>query len=216
MSRGAAPWSSNQQPASIAVLPPPMITYPAAGSLTSVSSPTGTHVDAVGDLERRRFASQERATPCRSRRRRSVAPTRRVSAPVNVDRNRPVAEVIGHREEAHPARRQQSVTHDLVEVAADLRSRGAFVEAGVAAVGLDAVLPERGRVHAVVRRRLVQLDERIGVEPVTAGAMPPIDHHDIGVGMLDQRVDEPHPERARADDEVVGLDLGNGAHTPQT
>ena len=47
---------------------------------------------------------------------------------------------------------------------------------------------------------------------MTAGPVPPIDHHDVGVGVLDQRVDEPHPERARADDEVVGLDLGARTH----
>ena len=45
-----------------------------------------------------------------------------------------------------------------------------------------------------------------------ARSMPAIDHHDIGVGTLDQRVDEPHPERARADDEIVSLDLGVPAH----
>ena len=90
-----------------------------------------------------------------------------------------------------------------------------LVEAGVASAGLDPVLPERGRVHAVVHRRLVQLHERIGVEPVTAGPVPPIDHHDVGVGVLDQRVDEPHAERARADDEVVGLDPGALDHVQE-
>ena len=36
--------------------------------------------------------------------------------------------------------------------------------------------------------------------------MTSLDHHDVGVAVLDQRVDERHPERAGADDEVVGLE----------
>ena len=41
---------------------------------------------------------------------------------------------------------------------------------------------------------------------MTAGPVPSVDHHHVGVGMLDECVDETHPERARADDEVVGLE----------
>ena len=99
------------------------------------------------------------------------------------------------------------MTHDLVVVAADLGAAGSLVEAGVAPVGLDAILPEDGRVDAVGRRRLVQLHEGIGVEPVTAGAMPSFDHDDVGVGVLDQAVDERHAHRAGTDDEIVGLEL---------
>ena len=47
---------------------------------------------------------------------------------------------------------------------------------------------------------------------MTAGAVPSIDHHDVGVGVFDQGVDEPHPERPGADDEVVGLHLALLAH----
>jgi hypothetical protein len=35
--------------------------------------------------------------------------------------------------------------------------------------------------------------------------MPPIDHHNVGVRVLNQGVDEPDPKCPRADDGVVGL-----------
>ena len=73
--------------------------------------------------------------------------------------------------------------------------------------GSRPILPERGRIDAVVPRRLVELHERVRVEPVAAGSMTPLDHHHVGVAVLDQRVDEGHPERAGADDEVVGLEV---------
>ena len=47
---------------------------------------------------------------------------------------------------------------------------------------------------------------------MTTGPVPPIDHHDVGVGVLDQGVDEPHPECPSADDEVVGLHLRSTTH----
>ena len=33
-----------------------------------------------------------------------------------------------------------------------------------------------------------------------------LDHHDVGVAVIDQRVDERHPERARTDHEIVRLE----------
>ena len=128
----------------------------------------------------------------------------------------PLVEVVAHREEAHSARRQQAVTHDLVVVTADLRSACSLVEAGIPPVELDPVRTERGRVHAVVRRRLMQLNEGIRLEPVTTRPMPTIDHHDVGIGVFDEGVDEPHSQRTRADDEVVGLDLHGPAHGTRT
>ena len=171
----------------------------------------GNALHAVGDAERRRFA-------CRHARRH----VRRVddSAPhghvgdvaVEQRAEAPIAEVVAHREEPDPTRREQSVAHDLVVVAADLRAAGALVEAGFAPVGLDAILPEHRRVDAVGRGRLVELHERIRVEPVTAGAMPSIDHDDIGVGVFDQAVDERDAHRPGTHDEVVGRHLAVLAH----
>ena len=99
------------------------------------------------------------------------------------------------------------MAHDLVEVAADLRAAGAFVEVDVPVAGLVPALAQRGRVDPVVARRLVELHERVRVEPMAARSMAPLDHYDIGVAVLDQAVDERHPERAGTDDEIVGLEL---------
>ena len=52
----------------------------------------------------------------------------------------------------------------------------------------------------------MQPHERVRVEPVPARAVPPVDQRDPDVGMVDQRVGERHPGRARPDHHVVGLD----------
>ena len=51
----------------------------------------------------------------------------------------------------------------------------------------------------------MQLDEGVRIQPMAAWAVPPIDNDDLGVGMLNQGVDEPHPECACTDHEEVGL-----------
>ena len=53
----------------------------------------------------------------------------------------------------------------------------------------------------------MEAHERIGVEPVAARPVTPVDQHDLGVGVRDQRVGEGHPRRTGSDDEVVGLDF---------
>jgi hypothetical protein len=53
----------------------------------------------------------------------------------------------------------------------------------------------------------MQADERVRVEPVAPGTVSPIDHHDVGVRPVDQRIHERHPGRTRADYKVIGLDL---------
>ena len=107
-----------------------------------------------------------------------------------------LADVVGHPEEPDAARREQDVLEDLVEVGDDLRRRRPLVEAGVRTVLDQAVLAERARGHAVGRRRLVEPDERVGVEPVPAGPVAPVDQQHVDVRVLgDQRVDERHPRR---------------------
>ncbi|GAB3251904.1 hypothetical protein GCM10027448_17540 [Nocardioides dilutus] len=49
-------------------------------------------------------------------------------------------------------------------------------------------------------------DERVGIEPVPAGTVPPVDQGDRDVGVVDERVGERHPGRACADHDVVGID----------
>ena len=51
----------------------------------------------------------------------------------------------------------------------------------------------------------MELDERIRVLPVPAGRVATVDERDVHVGVVDRRVREGHAHRARAHDEVVGL-----------
>ena len=115
--------------------------------------------------------------------------------------------VLRHGHEPDPARRHELLLEDAVVVVADLRCRGPLIEAGVGAGLVDAVGAQDARVHAVVRRRLVQPDERVRVEPVTARAMPAVDEDDLGVRIGQQRVDERHPRCPRPDDEIISLQL---------
>ncbi len=62
----------------------------------------------------------------------------------------------------------------------------------------------------------MQLNEGIRLEPVPTRPMPPIDHHDVGIGVFDEGVDEPHSQRTRADNEIVGVDLHGPAHGTRT
>ena len=42
---------------------------------------------------------------------------------------------------------------------------------------------------------------------MTARSVTPLDDHDVGVAVVDQPVDERHPDRPGTDDEIVGLEL---------
>jgi hypothetical protein len=72
---------------------------------------------------------------------------------------------------------------------------------------VDAVVPEPARLDAVVRGRLVEPHERIRVEPVAARPVTPVDQHDLGLGVRQERVGECHSRRTGSHDQVVGLDL---------
>ena len=117
------------------------------------------------------------------------------------------AAVLAHAEELHPAGRKQVLVEHARVVVADLGRTRTLVEAGVRPVLVDAIVSERSRLDAVVRRRLVEANERIGVQPVAARPVKPVDQHDLGVRVRDQRVGEGHPRRTRTDNEVVGLDF---------
>ena len=54
-------------------------------------------------------------------------------------------------------------------------------------------------------------DERIGVVPVATRTVAPVHHHDVDVGIGDQRVGERHPRRAGPDHQVVRV---NDVHEP--
>ena len=51
----------------------------------------------------------------------------------------------------------------------------------------------------------MQLDERIGVQPVPAGRVATVDQREVHIRVIDQRVREGHAHRPRAHDEVVSL-----------
>src|SRR5438552_19134770 len=57
--------------------------------------------------------------------------------------------------------------------------------------------------------------ERVGVVPMPARAIAPIDHDDVGLGLGDQRISERHSGGARSDDEIIGFDRGDGT-TPSS
>ena len=95
---------------------------------------------------------------------------------------------------------------DVVVVGLDLRLPGPFLQPGLRAALLHGAGAEHRRRDAVEHRRLVELDERIGVLPVAAGRVATVDERDVHVGVIDQGVGERHAHRAGADDEVVGLE----------
>jgi len=55
----------------------------------------------------------------------------------------------------------------------------------------------------------VKAYERVGVQPVAARPVPPVDQNNLGIGVREQRVGESHSRRTRSDDEVVGLDFSH-------
>lgn len=92
------------------------------------------------------------------------------------------------------------------EVRADFVRRRPLVVAGVLAVLVNAVSPERKRVHAVVRRRRVQADKRIRVQPMATRSLPAVDHGHLDVLRLGhERVGEGEATRPAAHDQIVGL-----------
>ena len=111
-----------------------------------------------------------------------------------------------HREVRHPPTRDELLVHHVVEVGDDFGTRRELVETGVPTVGVDPVAAQRTGVDPVERRGLVEPDERVGVVPVAARPVCPVDDHHGGVGLLEDDVGERHPHRAGADDEVVGFE----------
>ena len=64
-------------------------------------------------------------------------------------------------------------------------------------------ISEPGRSHAVELGRHVQADEGVRVQPVTSNAMAAVEHDHADVRVVNQRINESHPRRASADDEIV-------------
>ena len=62
----------------------------------------------------------------------------------------------------------------------------------------------------------MQADERVGVEPVPADAVPAVDQGHPDVGVVDQGVGERHAHGARTHHEVVGVDRARHAFNSST
>src|SRR4029077_17673311 len=72
----------------------------------------------------------------------------------------------------------------LGEVVANLRARRSFVEPGVLSGLVNPVFAERQRVDAVIRRRRMQANEGVRVEPVATQPGPAIDERELDIGIL--------------------------------
>ena len=117
-----------------------------------------------------------------------------------------VAQVVRHAEKSDLSRREEVFVEYMLIVITDLCRGRTLIHPRVLTGLIDRVASERARVHAVVRRGLMQAHERIRVVPVTSRAMAPVHHHHLGVGIRDKCIGERHPRGAGADHEIVGLD----------
>ena len=113
--------------------------------------------------------------------------------------------VLAPAEEGDAARTDEAAVQDVVVVALDLRPSSPLLEPRLRTLLLHGTGAEHRRRDAVEHRRLMELDERIRVLPMTAGRMATVDERDVHVGVVDQGVRERHAHRARTHDEVVGL-----------
>ena len=111
--------------------------------------------------------------------------------------------VLAASEEGDAARADETAIQDVVVVGEDLRLPGPLLEPRLRAAPLHRTAAEARRRDAVEQRRLMQLDERIRVQPVPAGRVATVDERDVDVGMVDERVGERHAHRACTHDEVV-------------
>ena len=118
-----------------------------------------------------------------------------------------VADVRRAGEELDPPRAEQPVGQHVRVVGEDRGLTGPLVQPRLGPAVLHPPTAEQRRRDAVEARGLVQLDERVRLEPVAADAVPAVDQRHPYVGrVVDQRVRERHPHGAGPDHEVVGLD----------
>ena len=82
----------------------------------------------------------------------------------------------------------------------------AFVEAALGTGRLQPAAAEERRRDPVEGRGLMQPHEAVRVEPMPARAVAAIHQRDGDVRVRREGVDERHPHRSRADDQVVDVD----------
>ena len=95
-----------------------------------------------------------------------------------------VSQMVTHRKILDATRRQKTFLHQPIEIADDLRARGQFIVTPIEAGYVDAVAAELTRSRAIERRWLMQPDKGIGVVPVAARHVMPVDDTNgcIGIG----------------------------------
>jgi len=98
---------------------------------------------------------------------------------------------------------QEMTVHDALVVGADLVGSGELVEARVGSARVDGVLSEWLGSDAIEGRGLVKSHEWIGVEPVAARGVPPIDDGNRRIRVREQLVGKRHPRGAGSYDQVV-------------
>ena len=118
--------------------------------------------------------------------------------------DRAVAVVLAVGEELDPTGVPQAVERPGV-VRRDLGLGGALLQTRLGAVLLELSAAEQGRGDAVEGGGLVQPDEGVGLQPVAAHAVPPVDQRHAGIGVVDERIGEGHPHGSRAHHEVVDV-----------
>ena len=190
--------------ASVAVLPDPTTTYWLGASSSRARSLTGSTRASSADAERRRLLRGDAGGQVVG-----------VDDPAALGDLEPlardarddgaVADVLAVGEELDLARLQHPVEHPGV-VGADLRLGGPLLQALLRSALLQLAAAEQGRCHAVEGRGLVQADEGVGLEPVTADAVATVDQRHAYVGVVGQGVRECHPHGAGSHHEVVGFD----------
>ena len=115
--------------------------------------------------------------------------------------------VVVQAEETHAAGRKELLVKYPAEVVADLVDVGALIETRVGSRLVDSVVAKPPGADPIDRRRLVEPDERIRVEPVSARPVPPVHEHHPRVRSGEQGIRERHGRRSAAHHQIVGVDL---------
>ena len=126
-----------------------------------------------------------------------------------------VPAIIGQRQIRHPPARQQFFAHHPVIIGEDFGMAGERIHPGIVPVCINPVGAQFERIDPVSRAWLMQRDEGIGVVPMAAGARMAIHNGDVAIGIfVDQRIGKGEAHRARANDQVIGCDVGQAASPP--
>jgi hypothetical protein len=116
-----------------------------------------------------------------------------------------VLAVLASREERHSPGALEATMEDVIVVRADLGDARALLQARLGTGRLQRAGSHDGRRDAVEQGRLMQLDERICVEPVSPRGVAAIDERDVDIRVIEEGVGERHAHRPCADDEIVGF-----------